>query len=60
LYNKITNKKRERRTVAMDIKRRQYSKEQKEKIVKKILSGTSVLELDKENKISHGLINRRR
>jgi len=44
----------------MDIKRRQYSKEQKEKIVQKILSGKSVLELGKENKISPGLINRRR
>jgi transposase-like protein len=44
--------------MAMGIKRRQYSKEQKEEIVQKILSGKSVLELGKENNISPGLINR--
>jgi len=47
--------------VAMGIKRRQYSKEQKEEkeeIVQKMLSGKSVLELGKENNISPGLINR--
>lgn len=43
----------------MGIKRRQYSREQKEEIVQKILSGKSVLELGKENNISSGLINRR-
>jgi len=45
----------------MGIKRRQYSKEQKEEkeeIVQKMLSGKSVLELGKENNISPGLINR--
>jgi transposase-like protein len=42
----------------MGIKRRQYSKEQKEEIVQKALSGKSVLELGKENNISPGLINR--
>ena len=43
----------------MGIKRRQYSREQKEEIVQKILSSESVLELGKENNISFGLINRR-
>ena len=42
----------------MGIKRRQYSKEQKEEIVQKILSGKSILELGKENNLSPGLINR--
>ena len=42
----------------MGIKRRQYSKEQKEEIVQRILSGKSALELGKENNISPGLINR--
>ena len=42
----------------MSIKRRQYSKEQKEEIVQKALSGKSVLELGKENNISLELINR--
>jgi len=40
------------------VKRRQYSRELKEEIVQKILSGKSVLELGKENNISPGLINR--
>jgi len=42
----------------MSIKRRKYSKEQKEEIVQKALSGKSVLELGKENNVSPGLINR--
>ncbi len=42
----------------MGIKRRQYSREFKEEIVQKTLSGKSVLELSKENNISPGLINR--
>ena len=42
----------------MGIKRRQYSKEQKEEMVQKALSDKSVLELGKENNISPGLINR--
>lgn len=42
----------------MGIKRRQYSKEQKEEIVQKILSGESVLELGKENNISPSLLNK--
>ena len=42
----------------MGIKRRQYFKEQKEEIVKKALSGKSILELGKENNISPRLINR--
>jgi transposase-like protein len=42
----------------MGIKRRQYSREFKEEMVQKILSGESVLELGKENNISPGLINR--
>jgi len=44
----------------MAIKRRQYSKEQKEEMVQNILSGRSVLILGKENNISPGLINRAR
>ena len=42
----------------MGIKRRQYSKEQKEEMVQKTLSGKSILALGKENNISPGLINR--
>ena len=42
----------------MGIKRRQYSREFKEEMVQKTLSGKSVLELGKENNISPGLINR--
>ena len=42
----------------MGIKRRQYSREFKEEMVQKILSGESILELGKENNISPGLINR--
>ena len=42
----------------MGIKRRQYSKEQKEEMVQKALSDKSVLELGKENNISPGLIDR--
>jgi len=34
----------------MGIKRRQYSKEQKEEMVQKALSGKSILALGKENK----------
>ena len=41
----------------MGFRRRQYSKEQKEEMVLKALSGKSVLELGKENNISPGLIN---
>jgi transposase-like protein len=44
--------------VVIGITRRQDSKEQKEEIVQKALSGKSVLELGKENNISPGLINR--
>jgi len=42
----------------MGIKRRQYSKEQKEEMVQKALSGKSILALGKENNLSPGLINR--
>jgi len=42
----------------MSIKKRKYSKEQKEEIVQRALSGERVLELGKENNISPGLINR--
>ena len=42
----------------MGIKRRQCSKEQKEEMVQKALSGKSILALRKENNISPGLINR--
>jgi len=42
----------------MGIKKRKYSKEQKEEIVQRALSGERVLELGKEHNISPGLINR--
>ena len=42
----------------MGIKKRKYSKEQKEEIVQRALSGERVMELGKENNISPGLINR--
>ena len=41
----------------MSIKKRKYSKEQKEEIVQRVQSGERVLELGKENNISPGLIN---
>ena len=43
----------------MGIKRRKYSKEQKEEIVQRALSSEKILELGKENNISPGLIHRR-
>jgi len=58
LYNRINSKGEERCEVVMGIKRRQYSREFKEEIVQKTLSGKSVLELGKKNNISPGLINR--
>ena len=42
----------------MGIKKRKYSKEQKEEIVQRALSGERILALGKENDISPGLINR--
>ena len=42
----------------MGIKKRKYSREQKEEIVQKALSGKSILALGKEHNISSGLINR--
>ena len=42
----------------MDIKKRKYSKEQKEEVVQRALSGERILELGKKNNISPGLINR--
>ena len=42
----------------MGIKKRKYSKEQKEEIVQRALSGERILALGKENIISPGLINR--
>ena len=42
----------------MGAKKRKYSKEQKEEIVRRALSGERILELGKENNISPGLINR--
>ena len=42
----------------MGIKKRKYSKEQKEEVVQRALSGERILELGKENNISPGLINR--
>jgi transposase-like protein len=59
LYNKITSKKKKKGGVkTMDIKKRKYSKEQKEEMVQKALNGKSILVLGKENNISPGLINR--
>ena len=43
----------------MGIKKRKYSKEQKEEIVQRALSGERILKLRKENNIFPGLINRR-
>ena len=43
----------------MGIKKRKYSKGQKEEIVQRALSGERILVLGKENNISPGLINRR-
>ena len=42
----------------MGIKKRKYSKEQREEIVQRALSGERILALGKENNISPGLINR--
>jgi len=42
----------------MGIKRRQYSREQKEEMVQKALSGKSILALGTEYNLSPGLINR--
>ena len=42
----------------MGIKKRKYSKEQKEEIVQRALSGERVLTLGKEHNLSPGLINR--
>ena len=42
----------------MGIKRRQYTREQKEEIVRFLLSGMTALELGREHQISPGLINR--
>lgn len=42
----------------MGIKKRQYTKEQKEELVQALLSGQTALELGKEHNISPGLINR--
>ena len=42
----------------MGIKKRKYSKEQKEEIVQRALSGEKILVLGKEHNISPGLINR--
>ena len=42
----------------MGAKKRKYSKEQKEEIVQRALSGERVLVLGKENNIFPGLINR--
>ena len=58
MYNKNNQQEEERSEVVMGIKRRQYSKEQKEEMVQKALSGKSILALGKENNLSPGLINR--
>ena len=42
----------------MGIKKRKYSKEQKEEMVQKALNGKSILALGTEHNISPGLINR--
>ena len=58
LYDKITSKKKKRRGKDNGIKKIKYSKEQKEEIVQRALSGKSILTLEKENNLSPGLINR--
>jgi transposase-like protein len=58
LYNKITSKRNEGGVKIMGIKKRKYSKEQKEEVVQRALSGERILALGKENNISPGLINR--
>jgi len=51
LYNKITSKKKKKGGAkTIGIKKRKYSKEQKEEMVQKALSGKSILALGKENK----------
>jgi transposase-like protein len=42
----------------MGIKKRQYTKEQKEELVQALLSGQTALGLGREHNISPGLINR--
>ena len=42
----------------MGIKKRQYTKEQKEELVQALLSGQTALELGREHNISPGLLNR--
>ena len=42
----------------MGLKKRQYTKEQKEELVQALLSGQRALELGREHNISPGLINR--
>ena len=42
----------------MGIKKRKYTKEQKEELVQALLSGQTAIELGKEHNISPGLINR--
>jgi transposase-like protein len=59
LYNKIKSKKNKGGAKIMGIKRRKYSKEQKEDIVQRALRSERILALEKENNISPGLINRR-
>jgi transposase-like protein len=58
LYNKITSKRNKGGVKIMGIKKRKYSKEQKEEIVQRALSGERILALGKEHNISPGLINR--
>jgi transposase-like protein len=56
---KITSKKKKKEGAkTMGIKKGKYSKEQKEEMVQKALSGKSILALGKENNLSPGLINR--
>ena len=42
----------------MGIKKRQYTKEQKEELVQALLNGQTALQLGREHNISPGLINR--
>ena len=58
LYNKITSKKNKGGAKRRGIKKRKYSKEQKEEIVQRALSGERILALGKEHNIFPGLINR--
>jgi transposase-like protein len=51
LYSKITSEKKKGGAKTMGLKKRKYSKEQKEEMIQKAISGKSILALGKENNI---------